>query len=130
MNRFTRLATTFAAVPVAFVALGAGPALAHNCVNASKPQDAGWRVLIDVSTEDETVTFASAGLEKQFASDPEAALERFAGILGIDFDGDGDADVSTYIVGPDGEVPIEAQERGAECRGIVTFDAYLACAAG
>lgn len=130
MRSFTRVATAFVAVPVAFVALGAGPALAHQCTNASKPQDKGWRILVDVSTEDETLTFNDPGLERQFNTDPEATMDRFSGIIGLDFDGDGDADLSTFIVGPDDEVPVEAQERGAECKGIVNIGDYFACAAG
>lgn len=115
---------------LAFVVLGAGPALAHECANASKPQDKGWRVLvvIDPVTEDETLVFNSEGLRKQFESDPDAAMKRFSGVVGVDFTGDGVADVQTYIVGPEDVIPYEAQSRGAACKGIVNIGDYFDCA--
>ena len=126
MKAVARAVTTVAAVPV-ILALSAAPALAHQCTNASKPPDKGWRVLVGPG---DSLTFASAGLEKQFYADPEATMERFSGIIGIDFDGDGDADMSTYIVGPEDEIPHQAQENGAACKGIVNVADYFACAAG
>lgn len=126
MRRVHRVATTAVAVPV-FFAIGSGLAYAHQCTNASKPQDAGWRVLVG---PDDSLTFNDKGLARQFATDPAAAFSRFSGIVGIDFDGDGDADLSTYIVGPDDELPEVAQVAGAECHGIVHVSAYFACAGG
>jgi hypothetical protein len=126
MRNALRLVTTAAAVP-AFLAISTGLAYAHQCTNASKPQDAGWRVLVGPG---DSLTFNDKGLERQFTTDPAAAFDRFAGIVGIDFDGDGDADFSTYIVGPDGEIPEVAQVSGADCRGIVNVDAYFSCVGG
>jgi hypothetical protein len=123
MRKALRLATTAVAVPV-FVALGTGIAQAHQCTNANKPVDAGWRVLVGPG---DTLSFNDPGLEQQFAKDPDAAFDRFSGILGIDFDGDGDADLTTYIVGPNGELPEAAQLSGSECNGIVNIGAYFDC---
>ena len=48
-------------------------------------------------------------------------------MLGIDVTGDGEPDFSTYIVGPNGELPETAQYRGSPTNGIqnicVLFDA-------
>ena len=38
------------------------------------------------------------------------------------------ADLSTYIVGPEGEVPLEAQLRGPACRGLTNIGIYLGSA--
>ena len=35
--------------------------------------------------------------------------------MGLDFDGDAVADVSTYIVGPGDEIPVNAQSNGDPC---------------
>lgn len=124
MRNGQRVATTLVAVPV-FLALGVGAAFAHQCTNASKPADAGWRVLFGPN---DSITFNDAGLARQFATDAAAAIERFSGQVGIDLDGDGDAEFTTYIVGPESELPHEAQQNGAECKGIVNVGDYFACA--
>jgi hypothetical protein len=50
----------------------------------------------------------------------------FHGLIAFDFDGDGVADASTWIgVGPDGEVPLQAQFRGPACRGLTNIGIYL-----
>ena len=126
MGRTARLASVVVAAPVV-VALSAGPALAHECINASKPQNAGVRVLISEVNGQEVLSFESAGLERQFLRDPGAALERFSGLIGFDIDGDGAADFSTYIVGPNDALPEQAQENGAACRGIVGIEDYFNC---
>jgi hypothetical protein len=52
--------------------------------------------------------------------------EGFHGIVAFDIDGDGVADASTYIgVGPDGEIPLEAQFAGPACRGITNLGIYF-----
>jgi hypothetical protein len=52
--------------------------------------------------------------------------EGFHGIIAFDLDGDGAADVSTWIgVGPDGQIPLEAQFAGAACRGLTNVGVYL-----
>ena len=73
----------------------------------------------------------SAGLQKRIDAG-QVDLETgdgFHGHLGIDFDGDGVADMSTFIVGPDDEIPETAQENGAPCLGIVNFEQAFACMA-
>ena len=122
MRRALRLATTVLAVPV-FVALGSGVAQAHQCTNANRSADA-WRVLVGPNDD---LTFKDAGLERQFEKDPDAAFDRFSGPLGIDFDGDGDADLNIYIVGPNSELPEPAQVNGSECNGIINVGAYFDC---
>jgi hypothetical protein len=47
--------------------------------------------------------------------------------VGIDVDGDGVADVSTYIVGPDDELPATAQENGSPDHGIVNICTQIDC---
>ena len=52
--------------------------------------------------------------------------EGFHGIIAFDLDGDGEADASTWIgVGPDGEIPLEAQFAGPACRGLTNIGVYL-----
>jgi hypothetical protein len=46
----------------------------------------------------------------------------FHGLVGFDIDGDGQADVSTYIVGPNDALPEVAQINGAACHGIVPIE--------
>ena len=42
--------------------------------------------------------------------------EGFQGLLGFDLDGDGAVDVSTWIVGPNDEIPVNAQFNGPASR--------------
>lgn len=63
------------------------------------------------------------------AVDLEAG-EGFHGLIRFDFDGDNVADVATYIVGPDGEIPRQAKDNGAPCAGVVNFEALFACMPG
>ena len=53
--------------------------------------------------------------------------EGFHGLIGFDLDGDGVADVSTWVgVGPEGtEIPDNAQENGPACRGLTNLFVYL-----
>ena len=70
---------------------------------------------------------STPGLAKRLANgliDPDTG-EGFHGLIGFDFDGDGDVDFSTYIVGPNDEIPLLAQFNGPACRGITNIGVYL-----
>ncbi len=117
-----------AATAVGMFVAGSGAAYAHECVNISKKnQSAGVQVVIDANTDE--VVWASRGVLKR----AEAGLidfdtgEGFSGLIGLDFDGDGVADVATFIVGPNGEIAEQAQWNGAECSGVVNFEALFSC---
>jgi hypothetical protein len=127
MRTTTRTLLTSAAAAGALL-LAAPAAVAHQCVNASKPQDAGVQLIVDVSTEEGSVSWVSAGLQKRIDRglvDFETGAG-FHGIVGLDFDGDGIVDVSTYIVGPNSEIPLPAQFNGATCKGIVNIGTFFA----
>jgi hypothetical protein len=114
------------AAAVAVVGLGAAPAMAHQCVNASKKnQSAGVQVVFDAETFEPV--WMTKGMENRIAQgqvDLESG-EGFHGLIGIDFDGDGAADVATYIVGPTGEIPLKAQYNGPTCKGIVNMETFM-----
>lgn len=117
-------AATVAAATVSVLAIGAGSAMAHQCVNPNKQPGAGAKVLVDVATGE--ITLLTKGLQKRY---PDGLGENdvVRGLWGIDFDSDGKADVTTYIVGKGGEIPHRAQVAGAECNGIINFEAYMGC---
>jgi hypothetical protein len=106
----------------------ASTALGHECVNASKPdQGAGAQVVIDAATGQPV--WISQGVMSRLEHgviDP-ATGEGLHGLIGIDFDGDGNADVSTWFgVGPEGdEIPEQAQFNGPACHGITNIGVYL-----
>jgi hypothetical protein len=103
----------------------AGPAWAHECVNADKNQAAGVQVVIDANTGD--LVWVSQGLQQRIAQglvDPDTG-EGFSGLLGFDLDGDAVADVSTFIVGPDMEIPEQAQLNGPACHGITNVEVFF-----
>ncbi|HWJ11282.1 MAG TPA: hypothetical protein VNS46_18015 [Nocardioides sp.] len=112
------------------VLVTSGVASAHECVNISKKnQAAGVQIVFG---DGDAPVWVSAGLQRRIDAglvDLETG-EGFHGLIGIDFDGDSVADVATYIVGPDGEIPSQAQDRGAPCAGVVDFEALFACMAG
>jgi hypothetical protein len=114
-----------AAAAAASAVLLASPALADQCTNASKPSEAGAR---GVFGEDDAVLFITQGLENRIEQglvDPDTG-EGFHGLIAFDFTGDGVADASTWIgVGPDGEIPLEAQFRGPACRGLTNIGIYF-----
>jgi hypothetical protein len=122
-----------AALSAGALVLSAGGAFAHECVNASKSMHqpgAGVQVLIDTETEE--AVWVSDGVQKRIDQgliDFETG-EGFSGLVGFDFDGDGAADLTTFIVGPEDEVPEEAQEHGAACAGVVNIGDYFACISG
>ena len=122
MKFTSRIALAGLAVTSSIV-LAAAPALAHECVNASKPVAAGVQVVIGPTG----VAWSTPGLANRFAHglvDPDTG-EGFHGLIGFDFDGDGVVEFSTYIVGPDDEIPLLAQFNGPACRGITNVEVYF-----
>jgi hypothetical protein len=104
----------------------AGPAFAFECMNVSKKdQAAGAQIVFGPNDE---IIFITKGLQGRLEHgliDPETG-EGFRGLIAFDFDGDGVADASTWIgVGPEGEIPLEAQFRGPACRGMSNIGVYL-----
>jgi hypothetical protein len=100
-------------------------ALAFECTNLSKGPAAGAQLIFGANNE---VLFISKGLERRI----EQGLvdfntgEGFHGLIAFEIDGDGIADASTYIgVGPDGEIPLEAQFAGPACRGLSNLGIYF-----
>lgn len=105
---------------VAVVVGGSGTAWAHECTNVSKPPGAGAQVVIDGAT-DNLVSWTK-GFENRYVRGiigPDG--EGYHGLLAVDVDGDGAADVMTYLVGPNGEIPIQAQQNGSPDHGIVNL---------
>jgi hypothetical protein len=109
----------------------AGPALAHECTNASKKYaDSGAQIVFGPTDE---VLFISKGLENRISQglvDFESG-KGFHGLIAFDVDGDGVADASTWMgVGPDGEMPLVAQFQGPACRGLTNLGIYFEQCAG
>jgi hypothetical protein len=105
----------------------ASSALASDCMNASKSdQTAGVQAILDVTTGE--VVWTTTGLASRLQRGLIGADgEGFHGLVGLDFDGDGDVDASTWIgVGPDGnEIPVGAQLNGPACRGLTSIFVYF-----
>lgn len=113
------------AVAMLISILIAAPALAHECTNASKSDPmAGAQVLI--GSQDQ-ILWATPGVMSRIENGVMGSDgEGFHGIVAFDIDGDGVADASTWIgVGPEGEIPLEAQLRGPACRGLTNVGIYL-----
>jgi hypothetical protein len=110
-----------AAVAGAAMVLMTGTASAFHCTNVSKDAKnpgAGAQVVIDANTDE--IVSASRGVEKRVEKgliDPETG-EGYHGLLGLDFDGDGEADRSTYLVTPNNVLPDGAIENGSPDHGI------------
>lgn len=106
--------------------LMAVPAFAHQCTNASKDDPAAGAQI--VFGQNDEVLFITAGLQRRIDQgliDPETG-DGFHGLIAFDIDGDGVADASTWIgVGPDGQIPLEAQFRGPACRGLTNIGVYF-----
>jgi hypothetical protein len=122
-----RSQTTGALLGVVASLIVASSALATECVNASKVPDAGAQVVIDTETGDVVwTTVGVANRIEQGLIDPTTGAG-FHGLLGLDFNGDGVADVTTWFgVGPDGtELPEVAQFSGPACRGVTNIGIYL-----
>jgi hypothetical protein len=119
-----------AGIGVALVAVvsTAGTAFAHDCTNASKDAHApGAGVQIIIDTNSGSFEWASAGVLQRIADgtiDPSTGAG-FHGLIGLDFNSDGVADATTYIVGPDGALPENAQESGSPCHGVTSLDTYF-----
>jgi hypothetical protein len=110
----------------ALVVATATPALAHECVNLNKQPGAGAQVVFDLEGN---IVSAGTGVLKRFEKgviDPDTG-DGFHGMVGYDLDGDGAPDVDTWLVGPNGEIPSQAQHRGAECNGVISLDAAIEC---
>ena len=105
--------------------LAAGPVWANNCMNADKNQTAGVQVVIDGNTG--AIVWISNGLQHRIDRGlvNPATGEGFSGLLGFDFNGDAVADVSTFIVGPNFELPEQAQLNGAACHGVISIEAFF-----
>jgi hypothetical protein len=118
------VATGFAMVVVAT------PALAHECVNASKQnQAAGVQVVIDAGTGE--IVWTTPGLANRLDQglvSPDGV--GFHGLVGLDLNGDGVVDVATYIVGPDDEIPPNAQANGDPCHGITDIGTFFSQCVG
>lgn len=123
MKIMTRFAVACVAAGSAIV-LTAVPSLAHECVNASKPAQAGVQLILGPSG----IEWTTPGLAARIASglvDPDTGVG-FHGLIGVDFDGDGVVDFQTFIVGPDDEIPELAQFNGPACHGITNIEVYFA----
>ncbi|HET6968004.1 MAG TPA: hypothetical protein VFI44_06985 [Ornithinibacter sp.] len=104
----------------------AAPAMAHQCVNASKAnQAAGVQVVIDATTGE--IVWTTRGLANRFDQGlvgPDG--EGFHGLVGLDFDGDMVVDMATFIVGPGDQIPLNAQSNGDPCHGITNIETFFA----
>jgi len=104
----------------------ASSALAFECSNASKPASAGAQIVF--AADFQTILYITPGLQQRLDRGivDVASGEGFHGLLGVDLSGDGAADISIYFgVGPDGEIPLEAQFRGPACRGLTNVGIIL-----
>jgi hypothetical protein len=125
MFRTVRRVSLVAVAVIAAALIAAGPVWATNCTNADKPPAAGVQVVIDVNTG--AIVWISNGLQHrvdQGLVDPDTG-EGFSGLIGFDFNGDAVADVTTYVVGPNLELPDQAQFNGAACHGIVSIETFF-----
>lgn len=109
-----------AAASVAALVMMAGPAFAHECTNASKNQTnpaAGAQVVF--GCDDVVLSAKPHALALLEGGDfPK-------GWIAFDVDCDGVADAGTYIVGPEGELPTQAQQSGSPDHGIVNVCDYF-----
>lgn len=118
---------TAGVVVVTTIALAAGPAAAHECINASKNANnpaAGAQIVFG---EGDDPLYITKGLQNRIERgivDPEDG-SGFHGIVAFDIDGDGIADGHTFLVGPDAEIPDQAQMNGPACKGITNIDVYF-----
>lgn len=121
--RTSMKALTVAGAATAMV-LTASTAYAHECINASRNGTAGAQLVLGANDEP---IYISKGLQKRIDQglvDFETG-EGFSGIIGFDIDGDGVGDLATWIVGPNGEIPLKAQWNGPVCKGVTNIDLYF-----
>ncbi len=104
-----------------------GTALAHFCVNASKPAGAGTKVVVGEDDEgNETVNFTSPSYLNQMERAGKSIEELRGGFIGFDADGDGLSDADTYNH-PKGVVPAALNGQGQECKGMTNFAEAAGC---
>ena len=123
-----RRLTVGAVAAAATLVLTAGPGLAHECTNLNKNPGAGAQIVFGPNG----VEYMSTGLQNRVDRglvDLESG-EGFSGLIGFDDDGDGVADGFTWIVGPNGEIPLQAQWNGSMCHGVINMEVVEACLAG
>jgi hypothetical protein len=125
--RTLRRAAIGTAAAAAAIILGAGPALADHCTNASKPAGSGIQVLLDA--EFENVLWLSDGVQQRIDAgiiNPDDGTG-FTGLLGVDLDGDLAADISIWVFddNPWGAIPEPALANGAECHGVMDVGEYF-----
>lgn len=110
----------------ASIVLAAGPALAHECTNAARNNNdpsKGAQIIFGCGFEDiisakkHAITLIEAG---GFPS----------GWIAFDIDCDGVADAGTYLVGPNGEIPEQAQANGTSTNGVMNICTYFGLPAG
>lgn len=123
-----RRITTIIAV-VSALLLVAAPAFAGHCTVADKPADSGIAAVIDIRTGDPV--WLSTSTQKRIQNvGMQQFLETFHGWLGIDLNGDQEADVSILIPGnTEGgvpQLPETAYENGPECHGTMHVEEYIA----
>jgi hypothetical protein len=111
------------------IVMTAGAGLAHECTNLDKKPGAGAQIVFGPTGEVEYMTTGLQNRVNRGMVDLDTGAG-FSGLVGLDFDGDGAADATTWIVGPDGEIPEQAQWNGSMCHGVVNMSVVEACLAG
>jgi hypothetical protein len=122
MHRFRRLIAG-AALAATLFALTGGTALAGECFNADKNAHnpgAGAQVVLDGEDNIVSATNGVMNRVEKGLIDPDSG-EGYHGLIAFDFDGDGEADASTFIVTPNDEIPEQAQENGSPDHGIINI---------
>lgn len=113
-----------AVAAAATIVLTAGPGLAHECINASRNGIAGAQLVLG---SDDSILWISNGLQQrvdQGLVDMDTG-EGFSGLVAFDIDGDGVGDLATWIVGPNGEIPLKAQFNGDPCKGVTNIGLWF-----
>jgi hypothetical protein len=111
---------TVGAMALAGVAITAGTAFAHECTNANKNQTnpaAGAQLIFGCGD----TLLGGKPHALQLLEDDKFPK----GLIAFDVDCDGKADVTTFIVGPLGEIPTVAQMNGSPDHGIVNVCTYF-----
>ncbi|HET7489656.1 MAG TPA: hypothetical protein VFJ85_17140 [Acidimicrobiales bacterium] len=115
-----RIATGAAGIAASLL-LAAGPALAHECTNAARDShdpSKGAQIIFGCGDGD----IISA---KKHAIKVMEAGGFPSGWIAFDVDCDGVADAGTYIVGPMGELPEQAQAGGSTTNGVMNICTYF-----